>query len=88
MTEYTNEYGRVEFLPYRDVDFFRRVQQEDVSAFLSNVHPNPYWVVASTMQYRADEVPHPLDVREVKVLSSEEMASEDGSVSVVVEVKE
>lgn len=86
MTEYTNKHGPVEFLPYRDIDYFRRVQTQDVSAYLNDVYPNPYWVIARTMQYRADGVPHDLDVREVNVLSSEEMASDNGSVSVTLEV--
>ncbi|TAW65423.1 hypothetical protein ELI15_14105 [Rhizobium ruizarguesonis] len=87
MTEYTNNFGPVDILPYRDVDYFRRVQMDVVDAYLNSVDPNPYWVVASTMQYRPDGVPHDLDVREVKVLSSETMASEDGSASVTLEVK-
>ncbi|MGO6676418.1 hypothetical protein [Rhizobium leguminosarum] len=42
---------------------------------------------ADTKRYRMDEQPHPLDVRELKVMSHEEMTSEDGWVSVVLEVK-
>ncbi|WSG96427.1 hypothetical protein U8P76_05810 [Rhizobium johnstonii] len=87
MTEYTNDYGPVEILrPGPLSERFCRVRIDDVSAYLMNQSAE-YLVFADTKRYRMDGQPHPLDVRELKVLSTEEMASEDGSVSVTLEVK-
>ncbi|NZD54159.1 hypothetical protein [Rhizobium leguminosarum] len=60
---------------------------EDHDAYLNSVDPNPYWIVASTMQYRPDGVPHPLDVRELKVLSHEVIEGSDEQVLVTIEIK-
>lgn len=87
MTEYTNDYGPVDILgPGPLSERFTRVRMDDVPAYLTN-QPAEYLVFADTLRYRMDGQPHPLDVRELKVLSTETMTNEDGSVSMTLEVK-
>lgn len=87
MTEYTNNHAPVEVLgPGPPSERFLPVRMDDVPAYLTN-QPAEYLVFTDTKRYRMDGQPHPLDVRELKVLSTEEMVSEDGSVSVTIEVK-
>jgi hypothetical protein len=87
MTEYTNNHGPVEILgPGPLSERFLRVRMDDVPAYLTD-QPAEYLVFADTLRYRMDGQPHDLDVRELKVLSTDTMASEDGSVSLVLEVK-
>jgi hypothetical protein len=87
MTEYTNNHGPVDILgPGPLSGRFTRVRMDDVPAYLNN-HPAEYLVFADTMRYRGDGQLHDLDVRELKVLSTDTMASEDGSLSLVLEVK-
>lgn len=86
MTEYTNDYCPVEILGHGLSERTTRVRMNGVTAFILDM-PEVYTVFSETMRYRMDDQVDPLDVREVKVVSHEEMASEDGSVSVVVEAK-
>ncbi|MBX5160416.1 hypothetical protein HJB89_25360 [Rhizobium sp. NZLR8] len=87
MTEYTNDLGPVEILGLSPAsNRHTLVRMEVHAAYLEDI-PQEYVVYTATMRWRMDGQPHPLDVREVKVLSSEAMANEDGSVSVVLEVK-
>ncbi|MGX9991596.1 hypothetical protein ACS4RR_020935 [Rhizobium sp. Z1P35] len=87
MTEYTNEYGPVEILsPSPASNRHLLVRMKIHTAYLEDI-PQEYVVYSTTMKWRMDGLPHPLDVRELKVLSTEEMVSGDGSVSVTIEVK-
>ncbi|MEY9198437.1 hypothetical protein ABIA16_003553 [Sinorhizobium fredii] len=86
-TNHMNAYTYVELLgPGPLSERYTRVRMDGVIAYCLNM-PTDYLVFADTLRYRMDGQPHPLDVRELKVLSHEEMTSEDGSVSVVLEVK-
>ncbi len=87
MTEYTNDIGPVEIIgPGPLSNKFIKVRGSEVIKMVLGT-PFEYLVFADTMQYRADGVHDLLDVREVKVLSREELVSEEGLVSVVLEVK-
>ncbi|NTI03163.1 hypothetical protein G6K88_14155 [Agrobacterium rhizogenes] len=86
MTEYTNDYDRVINLgPSPLSDRFTRVRGGVWTKLGLDIQD--YVVFTDTMRYRMDDQPHPLDVRELKVLSTDSMAGEDGSASVVLEVK-
>ncbi|TAY50947.1 hypothetical protein [Rhizobium leguminosarum] len=87
MTEYTNDHSPVEIIgPGELSERFLRVRMDDVPAYLTN-QPAEYLVFGDTLRYRMDGQPHPLDVRELKVLSTETISSEDRSLSLVLEIK-
>ncbi|MBA9034339.1 hypothetical protein [Rhizobium leguminosarum] len=87
MTTYANGYDTVEILEHNETDYFLRVRMPVHVAYLHNIERNPYWVLADTLRYRMDDQPHPLDVRELKVLSTEMIEGSDEAVSVTLEVK-
>ncbi|MGO7353869.1 hypothetical protein ACCS66_03935 [Rhizobium ruizarguesonis] len=85
MTEYTNDYEPVELLGLSLTS--TRFMRLRGGAWTAIQHKKEYLVFADTLKFRMDGQPHPLDVRELRVLSTEEIVSEDGSVSVTIEVK-
>ncbi|KQQ61134.1 hypothetical protein ASF69_01545 [Rhizobium sp. Leaf311] len=87
MTTYRNEHGPVEILgPGPLTDTYLRVRMDDVLAYLISLQPE-YLVWADTLRFRRDDQPHPLDVREMVVVSKEEIEGSDETVSVKVQVK-
>lgn len=86
MTEYTNEFCPVEILGPTSSSRFLRVRMFDLAAYCLDL-PQDYLVFADTLRYRMDGQPHDLDVREVNVLSHEQIEGSDDQVSVRLEVK-
>ncbi|MGO4566077.1 hypothetical protein AB4Z52_13600 [Rhizobium sp. 2YAF20] len=87
MTEYRNDFGPVEIICQNPIsDRFLLVRMDDVAAYLTGL-PQVYVVFADTLRRGGDDQPHRIDVRELEVLSHEEMTSDDGSVSLTFEVK-
>ncbi|MBY3363765.1 hypothetical protein [Rhizobium laguerreae] len=87
MTDYKNRYGYVEILgPSPISDRYLRVRNDDVARYLNNLD-NEYLVLAHNLRRIGDDTDHPLDLHELEVLSSDETATEDGSLSLVLEVK-
>lgn len=85
MKTYRNDYEPVELLGKGSLsDRFIRVRG---GVWTATHHAQEYLVFADTLRFRQDDQPHPLDVREMKTISSDILTSDDQRVGVKVEVK-
>ncbi|CAN7261109.1 hypothetical protein LJR098_001085 [Rhizobium sp. LjRoot98] len=85
MTDYRNNYEPVVLLGKGSLtDRFVRVRG---GVWTATHHKQEYLVFADTLRFRQDDQPHPLDVREMVVVSHEELEGSDEQVSLTIEVK-